>query len=86
MASMLRPGLCARQSDDRSAEWTFPRSGSLVVSSGVGEASYAALAIARPTSWRDAPSVSRDLTSRSTETEASAASILATRDWLEPNR
>ena len=41
---------------------------------------HAALAITRPTSWRDAPRASKDLTSRSTETEASAASILATRD------
>ena len=41
---------------------------------------YAACAITRPTSRRDAPSVNSDLTSRSRETEASAASIFATRD------
>src|SRR5665647_1833645 len=47
---------------------------------------YAAFAITRPTSLRDAPKVSSDLISRSSETEASAASIFATRDWLEPSR
>jgi len=41
---------------------------------------YAACAITPPTFWRDAPSASKDLTSKSTDTEASAASILATRD------
>jgi len=46
---------------------------------------YAAWPMTLPTSLRDAPKVRSDLTSRSTETEASAASIFAIRDWLEPS-
>jgi hypothetical protein len=35
---MLRPGLCSRQSDDGSAEWTLPRTRSGCSELGLGEA------------------------------------------------
>ena len=42
--------------------------------------------MARPISARVAPRAARERTRRSSETEPSAASIFATRDWLEPRR
>src|SRR5438034_154663 len=40
----------------------------------------------RDSSWREVPRISRDLTSRSRDTEGSPASIFAMRDWLDWRR